>query len=57
MGFVVESIPHTLADPEVGSVRPSTISIVVDFPAPFGPSNPNISPRLFGQVEMIDGCE
>ena len=44
IGFVVESIPQISTLPEVGSVNPSIIRIVVDFPAPFGPNNPKISP-------------
>ena len=32
--------------PEVGGMTPVIIRIVVDFPAPFGPKKPKISPRL-----------
>ena len=38
-------MPSTRAVPDVGSVSPSSIRIVVVLPAPFGPSSPNTSPR------------
>src|SRR5580693_7761539 len=38
------SYPATLAVPEVGSARVHRILIVVDFPAPFGPRKPKVSP-------------
>src|SRR5947209_16459393 len=31
--------------PEVGLIRPTSIRLVVVFPAPFGPRKPKISPR------------
>src|SRR5689334_3688428 len=37
--------PSTSTSPASGARRPSRISIVVVFPAPFGPSNPKHSPR------------
>src|SRR6187401_1137368 len=37
--------PNTSITPLVGCSNPSSILIVVDFPEPFGPSNPNTSPR------------
>ncbi len=39
------SRPSTRMLPEVGRLRPSIISRVVVFPAPLGPSTPNVSPR------------
>jgi hypothetical protein len=39
------SKPQTSTDPAVLSTIPAMIFIVVDLPAPFGPSNPNIEPR------------
>src|ERR1700683_951505 len=41
---VVTSCPATLAVPEVGSTRVHRILMVVDFPAPFGPRKPKVSP-------------
>src|SRR5215212_5141866 len=43
-GSFEDSIPKTLACPDVGRMRSSRIRIVVVFPAPFGPRNPKISP-------------
>src|SRR6266446_10265259 len=40
------SYPSKRRYPLVGRTRPSTMRIVVDFPAPFRPRKPNISPRL-----------
>ena len=37
--------PSTETLPASGSARPSSMSIVVDLPAPFGPSSATISPR------------
>ena len=36
--------PRIVTCPEVGASKPSRISIVVVFPAPFGPSRPKHSP-------------
>jgi hypothetical protein len=36
--------PATRASPPVGAIRQLNIAIVVDFPAPFGPSSEKISP-------------
>ena len=41
----ITSKPSTLAEPEVGGMRPISIRIVVVLPAPFGPRKPKISPR------------
>ncbi len=38
------SCPATSPAPSVGARIPHNILIVVDFPAPFGPSSPNTSP-------------
>src|SRR5579872_4276130 len=43
--WVTTSKPPTVAWPEVGASSPHKIRMVVDFPAPFGPRNPKISPR------------
>src|SRR5882724_9179311 len=40
------SNPPTFASPLVGSSRPQRMRMVVDLPAPFGPRNPKISPRV-----------
>jgi hypothetical protein len=37
---LIISFPSTLAAPEVGEISPSSVRMVVDFPAPFGPMNP-----------------
>src|SRR5579862_4081423 len=42
---VTTSKPPTVARPDVGASSPHMIRMVVDFPAPFGPRNPKISPR------------
>jgi len=39
------SKPPTLAVPDVGSRRPQSIRMVVDFPAPLAPKKPKIRPR------------
>ena len=36
--------PPTMPSPEVGRRMPQSIRMVVDFPAPFGPRKPKISP-------------
>ncbi len=36
--------PKTLTRPSSGASRPSSMSIVVDLPAPFGPSSATVSP-------------
>src|SRR5580698_732383 len=41
---VATSNPATVALPDVGAISPHRMRIVVDFPAPFGPRNPKISP-------------
>ena len=38
------SKPLTMAVPEVGGSSVTSMRISVDFPAPFGPSRPKISP-------------
>src|SRR5262249_27091426 len=43
-GCVDTSKPATVARPEVGVSNPHRMRIVVDFPAPFGPRKPKISP-------------
>src|SRR5277367_5920327 len=40
----VIGLPRICALPASGKIRPTSSLIVVDFPAPFGPRNPNTSP-------------
>ena len=44
-GCLSTSSPWTTAVPWVGRARVVRILMVVDFPAPFGPSRPNTEPR------------
>src|SRR5437870_10808365 len=44
------SLPYTFALPESGFRIPRIIFIVVDFPEPFGPRSPSISPRRKAKV-------
>src|SRR6202034_4307551 len=37
--------PRIVPRPDVGRTRPSSIRIVVVFPAPFGPTNPQTDPE------------
>src|SRR3989338_6885903 len=48
--FFARSFPNTLISPSVGEINPKIISIVVDFPAPFGPKSPSISPFLISKL-------
>ena len=41
----LDTAPRVIELPDVGSTRVVRIPIVVVFPAPFGPSRPNTSPR------------
>src|SRR5471030_2799926 len=43
-GCSATSMPLTRARPEVGVSSPHRMRMAVDFPAPFGPRNPKISP-------------
>ena len=43
-GSLSTSKPQTLTEPSDGGIKQVDIFIVVDFPAPFGPKNPTISP-------------
>ena len=43
-GSCATSKPATRPRPEVGVSSPHSIRMVVDFPAPFGPRKPKISP-------------
>ena len=38
------SMPVTVAEPEVGAMSVPSVRTVVVFPAPLGPRNPNTSP-------------
>src|SRR6478736_4037669 len=44
IGCCTTSKPPTVTVPSVGGMYPVAIFIVVDFPAPFGPRKPTISP-------------
>src|SRR5947208_17156758 len=51
------SNPAIVARPEVGGMKLAKIRIVVVLPAPFGPSNPMISPRLTSKFKSrMAGC-
>jgi hypothetical protein len=43
--FVATFIPDTSAVPDVGGMSVVSMRMRVDFPAPFGPRRPKISPR------------
>src|SRR5688572_1856244 len=45
--------PHTDNCPEVGSVSPNSIRIVVVLPAPLGPRKPKISPCWTDRVSEL----
>ena len=45
MPSVPTSWPQIRAVPEVGGMKPASMRMVVDLPAPFGPRNPSTSPR------------
>src|ERR1019366_3647474 len=45
VSFATSRPPKPVARPDVGSRRPVSILIVVDFPEPFGPRKPNTFPR------------
>src|SRR6185437_7510999 len=44
-GCAITSKPATVTDPDVGRARVVQMLMVVDLPAPFGPSNPKSSPE------------
>ena len=44
IGSVATSKPASLADPPVGAMVVVSMPMVVDLPAPLGPSRPNTSP-------------
>ena len=46
-------MPIILAVPDVGFASPHIILNEVDFPAPFGPKSPNISPFLILKVLFL----
>ena len=46
--------PNNDTDPASGVVKPSSMSIVVDFPAPFGPRSATVSP---GAIETSTPCD
>lgn len=48
--FCQGTIPVTIASPESGHNNPDIILIAVDFPAPFGPISPTISPSAMSSV-------
>ena len=41
---IADRLPRIRADPAVGKINRINNLMVVDFPAPFGPKNPNTSP-------------
>src|SRR3954451_19134316 len=45
IGDSTTSKPPTVTFPEVGGMKPVTMRMVVDLPAPFGPRKPSTSPR------------
>src|SRR3982751_942077 len=45
MGDSTTSKPPTVTLPELGGMKPVTMRMVVDLPAPFGPRKPSTSPR------------
>src|SRR4030081_955214 len=45
MGCSTISNPPTVAEPSEGGIKPVSIRIVVDLPAPLGPRKPSTSPR------------
>jgi len=47
------SKPSIWADPAVGFNRPQSMLIVVVFPAPLGPKNPNISPLRISRFRPL----
>ena len=47
-------MPSSSIDPEVGGIRPVSMRMVVDFPAPFGPRNPKKQPRGTVEVQAVD---
>ena len=49
-------MPKTVADPEVGRTRPSTIRIVVLLPAPLGPRKPVTHPGRASKVRSSTAC-
>jgi hypothetical protein len=50
------SLPFTLTEPRVGWSRPRISRIVVVLPAPFGPSNPTISPDATPKLTELSAC-
>ena len=48
-------MPNSETVPESGWVSPSTMSIVVDLPAPFGPSSATVSPGAIERSMRADG--
>ena len=47
--------PSSEISPDVGWVRPSSVRIIVVFPAPFGPRKPNATPAGNVQIDAVDG--
>ena len=46
----------TWAVPAVGVMKPVSIRMVVDLPAPFGPRKPSTSPRLTAKLISSTAC-
>src|SRR4030042_1468660 len=52
-GSVTISCPATEPVPEVGGIMPQSMRMVVDFPDPLAPRNPNISPFFTEKVILL----
>src|SRR5450759_2025738 len=52
-GSVTMSCPATEPVPEVGVIMPQSMRMVVDFPEPLAPRNPNISPFFTQKVILL----
>ncbi len=50
-------MPRDANCPSLGRSRPQRMRMMVDFPAPFGPRKPIISPRRDLETHMVDGSE
>ena len=50
------AMPNTCAEPSSGASSPSVMSIVVDLPAPFGPSRATVSPAAIETSTPRTAC-
>src|SRR5690242_4563449 len=53
MGWAAALIPNTATPPSIGFSSVVSIRIVVVFPAPFGPSRPNVSPGVISRSSPL----